>query len=98
MEKAQRQVRDFHKKVLDAPTSPAEPMIRRGHLVNVDARRIVVPDLDLGRVARRGGDFTEGSLGHALGDSAAGRNAWRHVLQLNPLDIRARTALEDTRP
>ena len=37
-------------------------------------------------------------LALALGDSAAGRNAWRHVLQLNPLDIRARAALEDTRP
>jgi len=46
-------------------------MIRRGHLVNVDARRVTVPDLDLQRVARRGGDFTDGSLGHALGDSTA---------------------------
>lgn len=41
-------------------------MIRRGYLLDVKGRRVVVPDLDLGRVKTSGGDFREGSLGEEL--------------------------------
>lgn len=41
-------------------------MIRRGYLLDVKGRRVVVPDLDLTRVKTSGGDFREGSLGEEL--------------------------------
>jgi superfamily II DNA or RNA helicase len=41
-------------------------MIRRGYLLDVKGRRVVVPDLDLGRVKTSGGDYREGSLGEEL--------------------------------
>jgi superfamily II DNA or RNA helicase len=41
-------------------------MIRRGYLLDVKGRRVVVPELDLGRVKTSGGDYREGSLGEEL--------------------------------
>jgi superfamily II DNA or RNA helicase len=41
-------------------------MIRRGYLLDVKGHRVVVPELDLGRVKTSGGDYAEGSLGEEL--------------------------------
>lgn len=41
-------------------------MIRRGYLLDVKGRRVVVPELDLSRVKTSGGDYREGSLGEEL--------------------------------
>lgn len=46
-------------------------MIRRGYLLDVRGKRIVVPDLDLATVKMSGGDYREGSLGEELMDSLA---------------------------
>jgi superfamily II DNA or RNA helicase len=46
-------------------------MIRRGYLLDVRGKRVVVPDFDLRDVKMSGGDFREGSLGEALTDSLA---------------------------
>lgn len=46
-------------------------MIRRGYLVGVDGKRIVVPDLDLRKVRRMAGDYSDGALGAALEGSLA---------------------------
>lgn len=40
--------------------------IRRGYLLDVRGKRVVVPDMDLGRVKRRGGDFADGSLAEEM--------------------------------
>lgn len=40
--------------------------IRRGYLLDVRGKRIVVPDLDLSTVKKSGGDFQDGALGDAL--------------------------------
>lgn len=46
-------------------------MIRRGHLTDVAARRVVVDDFRLDRVSKSRGDYSETGLGRALEDSAA---------------------------
>lgn len=46
-------------------------MIRRGYLLDVKGRRVVVPDLDLTKVRTSGGDFREGDLAQELEDSFA---------------------------
>jgi superfamily II DNA or RNA helicase len=46
-------------------------MIRRGYLLDVRGRRVIVPDFDLRTVRMSGGDFREGSLGEALVDALA---------------------------
>jgi superfamily II DNA or RNA helicase len=46
-------------------------MIRRGYLVGVDGKRIVVPDLDLRKVKRMAGDYSDSALGAALEGSLA---------------------------
>jgi superfamily II DNA or RNA helicase len=46
-------------------------MIRRGYLLDVKGRRVIVPDFDLRNVRKSGGDYAEGSLGEALVDSLA---------------------------
>lgn len=45
--------------------------IRRGYLLDVRGKRIVVPDMDLARVGKRGGDFAEGSLAEEMERSLA---------------------------
>jgi superfamily II DNA or RNA helicase len=40
--------------------------IRRGYLLDVRAERIIIPDLDLGNVTTRGGDYTDSSLAEEL--------------------------------
>jgi superfamily II DNA or RNA helicase len=40
--------------------------IRRGYLLDVRGKRIVVPDLDLSTVKKSGGDYQDGALGDAL--------------------------------
>jgi superfamily II DNA or RNA helicase len=46
-------------------------MIRRGYLLDVRGKRVVVPDLDLRQVRMSGGDYREGSLGEALMEAMA---------------------------
>lgn len=46
-------------------------MIRKKYLINVHGKRVQVPELDLSKVRRSGGDFREGDLGEALVDSLA---------------------------
>jgi superfamily II DNA or RNA helicase len=46
-------------------------MIRRGYLLDVRGKRVVVPDLDFSKVRMSGGDFREGDLGDALEESFA---------------------------
>lgn len=46
-------------------------MIRRGYLLDVKGRRVVVPTLDLKTVKTSGGDFQEGALADALEESFA---------------------------
>lgn len=46
-------------------------MIRRGYLLNVRGRRVIVPDLELSKVKTSGGDYQEGALGEALIESYA---------------------------
>lgn len=41
-------------------------MIRRGYLLDVKGRRVIVPELDLKKVKTSGGDYAEGALGDAL--------------------------------
>lgn len=45
--------------------------IRRGYLLDVRGKRIVVPDLDLSTVKKSGGDYQDGALGAALDASFA---------------------------
>lgn len=45
--------------------------IRKGYLVDVRAKAVPLPDLDLDTVTFRGGDFQDGSLGDALTDAHA---------------------------
>jgi superfamily II DNA or RNA helicase len=45
--------------------------IRRGYLLDVRGKRIVVPEMDLARVGKRGGDFAEGSLAEEMERSLA---------------------------
>lgn len=45
--------------------------IRRGYLLDVRGKRIVVPDLDFGKVKKQGGDYQDASLGQAMADSYA---------------------------
>jgi len=40
--------------------------IRRGYLLDVRGKRIVVPDLDLSTVKKSGGDYQDASLGNAM--------------------------------
>lgn len=40
--------------------------IRRGYLLDVRGKRIVVPDLDLSTVKKSGGDYQDGALGEAM--------------------------------
>lgn len=47
-----------------------EDMIRRGYLTDIRAKRIAL-DVNLDRVARRGGDFVDGALGSAMVDAGA---------------------------
>jgi len=46
-------------------------MIRKGYLIPPRGKRIEVPELDLSKVKRSGGDFAEGALGDALVGSLA---------------------------
>lgn len=46
-------------------------MIRAGYLVDVRGKRVEIPDLDLRKVKRSGGDFQSGDLGEALTESLA---------------------------
>lgn len=46
-------------------------MIRRGYLLDVRGKRVEVPDFDLSKVKKSGGDYAEGSLGDALIESLA---------------------------
>jgi superfamily II DNA or RNA helicase len=46
-------------------------LIKAGHLCDVRARAIEIDGLDLASVARRGGDFADGSLSDALAESNA---------------------------
>lgn len=46
-------------------------MIRRGYLLDVRGKRVEVPEFDLSRVKKSGGDYAEGSLGEALIDALA---------------------------
>lgn len=45
--------------------------IRRGYLLDVRGKRIVIPDLDLKNVKKSGGDYAEGSLAEELDRSLA---------------------------
>jgi superfamily II DNA or RNA helicase len=45
--------------------------IRRGYLLDVRGKRIVVPDLDLSTVKKSGGDYQDGALGDALDKALA---------------------------
>jgi superfamily II DNA or RNA helicase len=45
--------------------------IRRGYLLDVRGKRIVIPDMDLGNVRKSGGDYAEGSLAAELDRSLA---------------------------
>lgn len=45
--------------------------IRRGYLLDVRGKRVIVPEMDLGRVKRRGGDFADGSLAEEMERSLA---------------------------
>lgn len=45
--------------------------IRRGYLLDVRGRRVVVPDLDLSTVKKSGGDYQDSSLAEALEDAFA---------------------------
>lgn len=45
--------------------------IRRGYLLDVRGKRIVIPDMDLGNVSKKGGDYAEGSLAEELDRSLA---------------------------
>lgn len=45
--------------------------IRRGYLLDVRGKRIVIPDMDLGNVKKSGGDYAEGSLAEELDRSLA---------------------------
>lgn len=46
-------------------------MIRRGYLLDVTGRRVIVPDLNLRDVKVSGGDYQDGALGEALVESYA---------------------------
>lgn len=46
-------------------------MVRKGWLIRPFGRAIEVPDLDLRKVRKSGGDYQEGALGDALADSLA---------------------------
>lgn len=46
-------------------------MIRRGYLLDVKGRRVIVPDFDIRNVRMSGGDYREGSLGEALVEALA---------------------------
>lgn len=46
-------------------------MIREGYLLNIRGKRIEVPDLDLSKVKKTRGDFSEGDLGEAIEHSMA---------------------------
>jgi len=46
-------------------------MIRKGYLIPPRGKRIEVPELDLSKVKKSGGDFAEGALGEALVGSLA---------------------------
>jgi len=45
--------------------------IRRGYLLDVRGKRIVIPEMDLGNVKKSGGDYAEGSLAAELDRSLA---------------------------
>jgi superfamily II DNA or RNA helicase len=45
--------------------------IRRGYLLDVRGKRIVIPEMDLGNVKKSGGDYAEGSLAEELDRSLA---------------------------
>jgi hypothetical protein len=45
--------------------------IRRGYLLDVRGKRVVIPDMDLGNVKKSGGDYAEGSLAAELDRSLA---------------------------
>lgn len=45
--------------------------IRRGYLLDVRGKRIVIPDMDLSNVKKSGGDYAEGSLAEELDRSLA---------------------------
>ncbi len=45
--------------------------IRRGYLLDVRGKRIVVPDLDLAKVKKQGGDYQDSALGEAMEASYA---------------------------
>lgn len=45
--------------------------IRRGYLLDVRGKRIVVPDMELGNVKKSGGDYQDGSLAEELDRSLA---------------------------
>lgn len=45
--------------------------IRRGYLLDVRGKRIVVPEMDLGRVRKQGGDYADGALAEELERSLA---------------------------
>lgn len=46
-------------------------MIREGYLLNVRGKRVEVPDLDLSKVKKSRGDYSEGELGEAIEHSMA---------------------------
>jgi ATP-dependent helicase IRC3 len=53
--------------------------IRKGYLVDVKAKAVPIPELDLDDVRRTGGDFQDGALGDALADAHAAEviaDAW----------------------
>jgi superfamily II DNA or RNA helicase len=45
--------------------------IRRGYLLDVRGRRIVIPDLDMSKVKKSGGDYQDAALGEAMEASYA---------------------------
>lgn len=46
-------------------------MIKEGYLLNIRGKRVEVPDLDLSRVRKMRGDYSEGDLGEAIEASMA---------------------------
>lgn len=46
-------------------------LIEQGYLADIRAKRIIIDDLELDGVTRRGGDFTDGALGDAMEDAGA---------------------------
>jgi superfamily II DNA or RNA helicase len=68
--------------------------IEHNHLVNLSAYAVRVPDLDLGKVSRSGGDLTDTGLGKAVQDSSAATlipKAWKRYADGRPTILFAPT-------